>query len=317
MRLPTYVHVSKKTKKALNLNEYRNLHHHHLNNQKKTFHDEVKKLLDHIPRATKISIHYEIFAPRNGRLDTMNVVSVLDKYFSDTLVEAEKIPDDDYEHIVGVSSSFGGVRLMDGHAIATITVHEKESAKMRILLEEYEVVGALMSELTEDQIQEALAKYVKNNIGVIVSGIEITTDEDDGSVSVEILTGDAPAPKPKNKGGRPRGSKNKKPAPVAATAASTKKEVKDAAETPEDGGDGSGDGDGSTGTDASAEDSAKPETKAETKPVEEKAEAPAEKTTGKNLFADEDSQSSGSADSGEEAEDPAPVKKKKPSIFDA
>lgn len=114
MRLPTYIDISKKTTKALNLNVYRNLHHHHLNIQKQNFHSVVKPLLRHIKRAEKIWIHYEIFAPRNGRLDTMNVGSIVDKYFSDTMVEAKKIEDDDYNHVVLNSFSFGGVCPLDG-----------------------------------------------------------------------------------------------------------------------------------------------------------------------------------------------------------
>ena len=205
IRLPTYVNVSKKTQKACNLNVYRNLHHHHLNSQKKNFDDEVAPLLRGLPKLDKIAIHYEIFAPRNGRLDTMNVGSIVDKYFSDTLVHAGKLKDDHYGHILNVSFSFGGVQKMDGHAIATIyelvseEEHEKEEEPMRILLD-------------EQDIQEALDAYVAH-IGIAgATGVTLTGD----NIEAEVQIGE-PAEKPKNKGGRPKGSRNKPKPPVEET----------------------------------------------------------------------------------------------------
>jgi len=148
VRIPTYVHISKKNQKAVNLNVYRNLHHHHLNTQKKNFADEVKPLLRGKPNAEQIWIHYTIYAPSNRRLDTMNIGSIADKYFSDTMVEAGKIPDDNTDHIVLSTFSFGGLSKMDGHAIATVHIldtqkEQKEPENMRILLDQEDIQAAL------------------------------------------------------------------------------------------------------------------------------------------------------------------------------
>jgi len=304
VRLPTYINVSKKTSKALNLNVYRNLHHHHLNKQKQNFHDEVKPLLGHIPRAEKIWIHYTIFAPRNGRLDTMNVGSIVDKYFSDTLVEAKKIMDDHFGHVVLVSFSFGGVVKMDGHAIAKIHILEpenKETSDMRILLD-------------QTDIQTALNTYVESMGIAGATGVELSID--DGEIVAEVTMGETKAaPKPKNKGGRPPGSKNKPKPAAKAEPEPEKEEVTDAAEDDSQ--------DGADGTDSGSGESPEADSEAG-------AEEPAAKTTGKskaakgNLFADEDGQSSESpattdAEEAEEGggEDKTPVvKTKKSSIFD-
>lgn len=207
MRLPTYVNVSKKTLKACNLNVYRNLHHHHLNSQKKNFDDEVSPQIRGLPRLDKIAIHYTIYSPRNGRLDTMNVGSVVDKYFSDTLVHAGKLQDDHYGHILNVSFSFGGVRKMDGHAIATIYElvsnqlnQEEEEEPMRILLDERD-------------IQTALETYVENMGIAGASGVILTGD----NIEAEVQIGEASEDKPKSKGGRPKGSRNKPKAPTEDT----------------------------------------------------------------------------------------------------
>lgn len=278
-RLPTYVNVSAKVVKALNLNVYRNLHHFHLNNQKQTFHEQVKASLAGLPKFEKICLHYQIFAPTKARLDTMNVGSIVDKYFSDTLVEAKKIFDDNYNHVVFVSFSFGGVAPMDAHAIVTIHPLEKDQ-EMRILLDETEVQTALNNFVETMGIENA-------------TGVELIV-EDDGSVSAEVQVGTstttATKPKPKSRGGRPAGSKNKpKPAET--------EEAPDAAE------------------DDTEEDS----NRADSGGSEQAEDDSEERTTKANPSKAEESQSSASDDSGktEEAETPAePVKPKKKSIFD-
>lgn len=287
VRIPTYVLVSKKNRKAVNLNIYRNLHYHHLDTQKKNFADEVKPLLRDKPRADKVWIHYEIFAPRGGRLDTMNVGSIADKYFSDTLVEAGKLPDDNYDHIVLSTFSFGGVCPMDGHAIATVNILKEESLPMRVLLD-------------QDDIQNALDAFVKTMNLPGATGVELSVN-DDGDIEAEVLMGDA---KPKNKGGRPRGSKNKpKPAPVK------DEEETDVDETGDDDPEGSGDQFDSGGTEPekdAAEDG--------------EDEAPKGKTS-KNLFGDSDEGESSDSQTTTESEAPKEsggrtVKTKKSSIFD-
>ena len=299
VRIPTYVHVSKKNQKAVNLNVYRNLHHHHLNTQKKNFADEVKPLLRDKPRAERVWIHYTIFAPRNGRLDTMNVGSIADKYFSDTMVEAGKIPDDNMDHIVLSTFSFGGVVPMDGHVIATVNILKKESENMRIILD-------------QEDIQNALNAYVKTlnipnaeNAEVDLSIDYHHSDSDGDAIVAEVIMGEA---KPKNKGGRPR----KKPEPNP----KVKEEVADA---PEESADSSDEGSGSdsdtgggddetatseAGEESTAEETAKPETEGKTKKG--------------NLFGDEESPSSDSTKSETTEKSGASKVKttKKSSIFD-
>ena len=289
VRVPTFVHVSRKNQKAVNLNVYRNLHHHHLNTQKKNFADEVKPLLRDKPRAEKIWIHYTIFASSNRRLDTMNVGSITDKYFSDTMVEAGKIPDDNQEHIVLSTFSFGGVVSLDGHAIATVHIlqtEEKEPEKMRILLD-------------QDDIQNALNAYVKTLQLPNAENAEVDLSIQDDEIVAEIIMGEAPV---KNRGGRPR--------KVARTTTLKKPEVtEDAAETDSEG--------GSDSTDSGSSDAAETDTETGAESPDA-VEAPKEASKG-NLFGDEDEQSS---DSTAEAEDSPPKGKtvvrpaKKSSIFD-
>lgn len=292
MRLPTYINVSKKTTKACNLNIYRNLHHHHLNTQKKNFEEEVAPLLRDKPTAEKVWIHYEIFAPRNGRLDTMNVGSIVDKYFSDTLVNRGKLPDDNQDHIVLSTFSFGGVCPMDGHAIATVNILSKEKKDMRILLD-------------ESDIQNALNAYVKtlNIPNAENATVEISIDYDDSNgdndtIVAEVMLGEA---KPKNKGGRPKGSRTRKPAPKKEEVTA---DVEETAADSDEGDSSDADSGGGEPQEKPAEDGAK--------------ESP--KAGGKgNLFGDSDEKESSDSPTETETteESGAPkVKTKKSSIFD-
>ena len=54
-------------------------------------------------------IHYTIY-PKNKRLfDLANVHSVVAKFFEDALVESGAIPEDNYNHVVSGSYSFGEI----------------------------------------------------------------------------------------------------------------------------------------------------------------------------------------------------------------
>ncbi|CBW47053.1 hypothetical protein [Roseovarius sp. 217 phage 1] len=222
----------------------------------------------------------------------MNVGSIADKYFSDTMVEAGKIPDDNQEHIVLSTFSFGGLSKMDGHAIATVhildTKKEKEPENMRILLD-------------HDDIQNALNAYAKSLQLPNADNAEVELSIEDDEIVAEVILGQAPV---KNKGGRPRKTTRK--------TAPKKEEV---ADDPEESADGSDEGSG-TDSDSGSSDTAEADAEAG-----EKTTAPAEGKTKKgNLFGDEESPSSDSAEKTEDSPSKGATKVVKPakksSIFD-
>jgi hypothetical protein len=276
VRIPTYVQVTKRNNKACNLNEYRNLHHHLLNKQKANFRDEVKSLLAPLPRMEAVWLHYTIYKPRNVRLDTMNVGSIVDKYFSDVLVEEGKIPDDNHEHVVFNSFSFGGLARMDGHAIVQIIELKRKDNPMRILLD-------------QDDIQKALDAYAQTlNLGVEVSGVELSVT-DEGDVEAEVTLGESEPKQRKSRGGRPKGSRNK-----------PKAEEPVNAETDSD---ASGDGTDSGGSDTPSPDS-------------EEATSGTTKGNLSGEEENQSSDSETTSDSPETETAPSKVKGKRSSIFD-
>lgn len=113
--------VRKKKNVYLNLNVYRNMPFNQNNTLKKLFKKEVEDLVPNF-YFEEFSIHYDIFLPNKLKRDIMNVGSIVDKFFCDTLVELERVPDDNYNYLKDVSFSFGGLsETKIGYVVATIT----------------------------------------------------------------------------------------------------------------------------------------------------------------------------------------------------
>ncbi len=100
IRLPIYLEtgIKKKRKHYLNLNLYRNMPFHQNNSLKK----ELKRLvMPLLPRSEEIEfeefeLHYELWLPNLLKRDISNVLSIVDKFFADALVENGNVPDDNY-----------------------------------------------------------------------------------------------------------------------------------------------------------------------------------------------------------------------------
>lgn len=121
--LPTSVMVEgkkKKTKVYLNLNAYRNWHHRTQHSTKVLFAKLVKPLVQHIPRQEMVHLHYVLWAPTEARRDLMNVIAVVDKYFSDVLSDSDALDDDSTKFIVSTSTAYGGVDKNNPRVSVTI-----------------------------------------------------------------------------------------------------------------------------------------------------------------------------------------------------
>lgn len=107
--LPTFIQVTPKKRLALNMNGYRNWHHRDQSKTKVMFEAIVHPLLKHIPRQEMIHLHYQLFVGSGHRCDLMNVIAIVDKYFSDALSKSKAIDDDHTGIIVSTSAAYGGV----------------------------------------------------------------------------------------------------------------------------------------------------------------------------------------------------------------
>ena len=109
--LPTYLTVGKRKPKKLplNLNHYRNAHFIQLNEMKKQFKEQILSQLTFEPLTEPVRIEYVLYVPSKRELDISNVLCIVDKYFCDALVESGLLPDDNFNHLVQIKYSFGGI----------------------------------------------------------------------------------------------------------------------------------------------------------------------------------------------------------------
>lgn len=128
--LPIYYTKKYKTKKdrtfLVGLNWYRNANYHELNEVKLHYHKLVKELLQDVAEETLESyrVNYQLFY-KNKRCDLMNVVSVVDKFLNDALVEIGLITDDNVSIYRRSAAEVGG--------------QDKENPRIEIIIEKKEI----------------------------------------------------------------------------------------------------------------------------------------------------------------------------------
>ena len=118
--LPLSVTLPRKTKAdkvwILNLNSYRNAHYHILSDAKETWKSIVMASLQgsgvlcgDLPNCPPYRFTYTLFPNSNRRTDLANVLSIVQKFTDDALVEYGIIPDDCHKIIPVIIYQFGHV----------------------------------------------------------------------------------------------------------------------------------------------------------------------------------------------------------------
>jgi hypothetical protein len=120
VNLPLHVGLGRKTRIWLTLNNYRNWHYQVSNGLKVKFKKDVSSFLN-FSIAGKVKIDYDYYAPDKRKRDLMNVISVVDKFFQDAMVERGCIEADDLSIVVEVNSKYCGIDRGNARLEATIT----------------------------------------------------------------------------------------------------------------------------------------------------------------------------------------------------
>lgn len=151
LTLPLSIPVSKNRSLLLNLNVYRNAHYQSLDKAKKLFKEFIKPQLEPLPKFDKVHLRYTLY-PKTKRLcDIANICSIVDKFFSDALVETGHLEDDNYNFVQGVSFFFGFVDSENPRVDVEIlpVTNSKETDPMQITL-------------VQSEIEQAIKSYVNN-----------------------------------------------------------------------------------------------------------------------------------------------------------
>lgn len=151
LSLPLTIPVSKNRSLLLNLNVYRNAHYQSLDKAKKLFKELVKPQLEQLPKFDRVHLRYTLY-PKTKRLcDIANICSIVDKFFSDALVETRHLEDDNYTFVEGISFFFGSVDSENPRVDVEIlpVTNSKETDPMQITL-------------VQSEIEQAIKSYVNN-----------------------------------------------------------------------------------------------------------------------------------------------------------
>lgn len=197
--LPLSVPVTKAKSWTLNLNPYRNAHHHTLDKAKKNYKALIWNAIRKLPALPPVTITYTLFPANRRSVDVANVCSIQDKFFCDALVEAGRLPDDSFEHVVSVCYRFGGVDRSNPRVEATIepastepdtvstsSVHagKPPSANSK--------ENPLKISLVQTEIEEAVRAHIRSMISVR-EGMDInmvfsaTRGEDGLTAAIDIV----------------------------------------------------------------------------------------------------------------------------------
>jgi hypothetical protein len=114
------INYNKKPFYPLNLNIYRNTYFRTLNNAKVQFTAEIIPIIEDIPFMESFRLEYVLHRGSNRKVDTNNVLTVLDKFFCDCLVKAGTVPDDNCDILIETNFKIGETVKGDPHAVVTI-----------------------------------------------------------------------------------------------------------------------------------------------------------------------------------------------------
>lgn len=147
--LPLSVQVTKKKPFILNLNVYRNAHYQTLNKAKALFKEAIWNQLMDLPVMGRIKLTYTLYPGSAREVDVANVCSIQDKFFCDALVEAKKLPDDNYKFLPTTQFQFGEI--------------DRKNPRVEVEIEEIDPMQVI---LNQADLDEAVQRYVRSQINI-------------------------------------------------------------------------------------------------------------------------------------------------------
>lgn len=182
--VPTVVGLSKNKNWILNLNNYRNAHYQILNKAKVNFKHLVTKEISKLPVFKRIdSIEYSLYRDTHRHCDVANVCSIVDKFFCDALVEAQKLPDDNYEYLKTISYKWGGI-ADSAYVAIKITGLTQMKLNLNLTLEQQDIIKAVKAYAIklypqyEKSISATTVKLIPSDKGVVTCELSFDNIEE-------------------------------------------------------------------------------------------------------------------------------------------
>lgn len=161
----------------INLNQYRNADFHTLNKAKILFKEMVQEQINKLPTFEWVTLQYYLFPGSHRDMDTNNVCSIADKFFSDALVESGKLEDDNYRF------------LKDTRFTPMEVDKTNPRVEVHIIGKEKEDPMQMQITLTHEDFMQALHNHVKAAFPVpegVVPTFDITAGRKDNGYSAVV-----------------------------------------------------------------------------------------------------------------------------------
>jgi len=171
LSLPLHVPISKKKRFYLNLNNYRNAHFRVLSLAKHRFHDAVKAQILTLPKLGRVHLTYTLYPPTAQRRDTGNVCSIVDKFFSDSLVTLGRLNDDNSTIVLKIEHCYGMVDKSNPRVEVAI-----ETVGETILSPELKKDSLMQITIVEAEIKQAIRDYILSQVPM----------RDDTEISIDL-----------------------------------------------------------------------------------------------------------------------------------
>ena len=191
--VPSHLTLGKKKKRlfALNLNIYRNSHFQVLNAAKIQFKEIVRPIVETIPQLNRCVIYYEVFPDTKRKFDVNNVCSVVDKFLCDALTEFGILPDDNYQHLPTIISSFGAIDKDDPRVDVTIYEIKEDLMKITVTVEQQDII-----DLINDRAGLSLSGSVELELNGGSITVTVDTDTEPTKATKVVPKVKKAAPKP-------------------------------------------------------------------------------------------------------------------------
>lgn len=190
--LPLRIAVSKNKDFALNLNQYRNAHFHTLNKAKVDFTELALDLIKKagIPKLAQATLEYIVYPGTRQRLDVNNVCSIVDKFFSDALVEAKVLDDDNYQFLADSRFRFGCIDR-DNPRVDVIVRSVGEAKSSAISKEREQMKISTVIVLTALDLNTAIREFLsKRSVSIPEGDFSFTLDNGTSGYQVRFEKAD-------------------------------------------------------------------------------------------------------------------------------
>lgn len=156
----------------LNLNQYRNAHHFTLARAKVNFHEIMAPRVKSLPQFDTVHLIFTLFPRTEQLVDTSNVCSIVDKFFSDVLVKCNKIKDDNRKIVLSATYRYGEIDRLNPRVEVTIVPGEFASA---VATEQPKGEKPMQITINQVEIEKAIEARIRSQI-MVRDGFRIDID---------------------------------------------------------------------------------------------------------------------------------------------